>query len=51
MKTIARQPGSGRKSTISEEIRDTVEKAMRDDDEASGIQLHQILSSHDQNLS
>ena len=35
--TTARQPGSGRRSIITEEI---VERKMREDDETTAIQLH-----------
>ena len=37
---IARQPGSGRPSKITVEIKDKVEEQMRLDDETTAYQLH-----------
>ena len=42
-RTTARQPGSGRKSIITEELRRIVDEKTRDDDETTTIQLHQLL--------
>ena len=49
--TIARQPGSGRKTIITEDIQHIVEERMREDDETTAMQLHQLLTSHGYNLS
>ena len=41
--TIAWKPGSGRKTKISDEIKDMVEAQMRRDDETTASQLHVLL--------
>ena len=38
--SIARKPGSGRPSTITQEIKQIVEAQMQEDDETSAMQLH-----------
>ena len=43
--TIARQPGSGRKTKITDDIQRIVEHQMRQDDETTASQLHVLLSS------
>ena len=43
--TITRQPGSGRRSVVTVLIKAIVEQQMRDDDETTAIQLHQLLIS------
>ena len=43
--TIARQPGSGRKTKITEDIKRVVEQQMRRDDETTASQLHVLLTS------
>lgn len=42
--SIIRQPGSGRKTVLSPEIRRVVEDQMRADDETTASQLHVILT-------
>ena len=42
--SIVRQPGSGRKTVISSEIKRVVEDQMRSDDETTASQLHVILT-------
>jgi len=42
---IARTPGSGRPTKITEEMRAFVEERMREDDETTAIQLHALLKS------
>ena len=49
--SIARQPGQGRPSKITSEIKDIVEAQMRLDDETTAIQLHQLLISRGYNIS
>ena len=41
--TIDRCPGSGRPAKASEEVRVIVEQQMRQDDEATAVQLHRLL--------
>ena len=48
--TIARQPGSGRKTKITEEVRKVVEEQMRRDDETTASQLHVLLTRSGYNL-
>ena len=43
--TLARRPGSGRKSVITDEVRRVVEEQMRQDDETTASQLHVHLTS------
>ena len=43
--TIARLPGSGRRSKITDEVRRIVEAQMRRDDETTASQLHVLLTS------
>ena len=43
--TLARRPGSGRKSVITDEVRRVVEEQMRRDDETTASQLHVHLTS------
>jgi len=43
--TIARRQGSGRKTVITEEIRQVVEEQMRRDDETTASQLHVLLTA------
>ena len=42
---LARRPGSGRKSVITDEVRRIVEEQMRHDDETTASQLHIHLTS------
>ena len=49
--TIGRSPGSGRRSKITEEIRQIVEDQMRLDDETTAYQLHALLTSKGINIS
>ena len=42
--TIARQPGCGRPSLVTEEIKQIVEVQMRLDDETTAYQLHTLLN-------
>lgn len=49
--SIARQPGQGRPSKITTEIKEIVEAQMRLDDETTAIQLHQLLISRGYNIS
>ena len=42
--TIARQPGSGRPSLVTEEIKQIVEVQLRLDDETTAYQLHTLLN-------
>ena len=48
---ITRQPGSGRPSKVTEEIKKIVEEQMRQDDETTAHQLHHLLTSKGYNLS
>ena len=48
--SIARQPGQGRPSKITSEIKEIVEAQMRLDDETMAIQLHQLLISRGYNI-
>ena len=43
--TIARQPGSGRETLITAEVKAVVEEQMRRDDETTASQLHVLLVS------
>ena len=43
--TIARRPGSGRPSKVTEEIKRIVEEQMQRDNETTAHQLHQLLVS------
>jgi len=43
--TIAMQPGSGRKTVITPQIKAIVEEQMRKDDETTASQLHVLLVS------
>ena len=49
--SIARQPGQGRPSKITSEIKEMVEAQMWLDDETMAIQLHQLLISRGYNIS
>ena len=49
--SLARQPGSGRKTIITEEIRTIVEGQMQADDTSTATQLHQLLIHHGHNVS
>lgn len=49
--SIARQPGQGRPSKITTEIKEIVEAQMRLDDETTAIQLHELLISRGYNIS
>ena len=42
---ITRQPGSGRPSKVTEEIKKIVEEQMRQDDETTAHQLHRLLTT------
>ena len=44
--TIARKPGSGGLSKITDEIKQLIEEKMRSDDETTAMQLHQLLTDH-----
>ena len=50
-RTIARRPGSGRPTKITEEIKKIVEEQMRADDETTAHQLHALLNSKGYELS
>ena len=41
---IARRPGSGRRSKITDEVKRLVEEKMCEDDETTAMQLHQMLT-------
>ena len=43
---LHRMPGSGRPSKITAEIKEIVERRMREDDETTAYQLHALLVSH-----
>ena len=43
--SIARRPGSGRNSKITDEVKKAVEEKMREDDETMAMQLHQLLTT------
>ena len=43
--SICRQPGSGRPSKVTREVKDLVEQQMRLDDETTAYQLHQLLTN------
>ena len=49
--SIARQPGSGRPSKITAEIRQIVEEQMRLDDETTAYQLHRLLTEKGYSIS
>ena len=49
--TIARRPGSGRPSKVTEEVKRVVKEQMREDDETMAYQLHQLLTSKGYGLS
>ena len=49
--TIARRPGSGGKTKITDEVKRIVEEQMRCDDETTATQLHVLLVSHGYQLS
>ena len=49
--TIARRPGSGRPTKVTEEVKRVVEEQMRVDDETTAYQLHQLLTSKGYGLS
>ena len=49
--SIARKPGSGWPSTITQEIKQIVEAQMQEDDETSAMQLHALLKSKGINIS
>ena len=49
--SLAREPGSGRKTIITQEIQEIVEEQMRADDETTATQLHQLLIRRSHNLS
>ena len=40
---IARRPGSGRPTKITDEVKFLVERQMREDDETTAVQLHMLL--------
>ena len=44
--TISRQPGSGRPSKITAEVKELVEVKMQEDDETTATQLHRMLVEH-----
>ena len=48
---IARRPGSGRPSKRTDEVKDAVERAMRDDDETTAKELHEKLTTKGHSLS
>ena len=43
--SICRQPGSGRPSKVTREVKELVEQQMRLDDETTAYQLHQLLTN------
>ena len=49
--SIARKPGSGRPSKITQEIKQIAEAQMQEDDKTSAMQLHALLKSKDINIS
>ena len=49
--SIARAPGSGRPTKITEEVKKIVEEQMRIDDETTAVQLHALLNSRGYHLS
>ena len=49
--TIGRQPGSGGKTKITDEVKKIVDERMAIDDETTATQLHVILTSFGYNLS
>ena len=49
--TIARLPGSGRPTKVTQEVKSIVERQMRADDETTAHQLHALLSSKGYTLS
>lgn len=48
---ISRKEGSGRPSKITDRVLALVEQAMREDDEATAVQLHTLLTQHGVNIS
>ena len=49
--SLARRPGSGRPSRVTEVVKQTVERQMRLDDESMAVQLQEILKSEGYSLS
>ena len=49
--SIARRPGSGRKSKLTDEVKKVVEEKMREDDETTAMQLHQLLTARGYTMS
>ena len=49
--SIARQPGSGRPSKVTAEIKELVEAQMRLDDETTAFQLHRLLTEKGYSIS
>ena len=49
--TTARQTGSGGKQTVTEAVKDIVEKQMREDDESTATQLRAAVARAGHNLS
>ena len=49
--TIARNPGSGRPSKITAEVKRIVDEKMEEDDETTAVQLHQLLINKGFNIS
>ena len=49
--SLARQPGSGRRTLITQDIQGIVEGQMRSDDETTATQLHQLLISRGRDIS
>ena len=49
--TIARRPGSGRPTKITQEVLRIVEQQMRRDDETTAVQLQKVLADEGHSLS
>ena len=49
--SLTRQPGSGRPSKITAEIKEIVEEQMQFDDETSAVQLHRLLNDRGYSIS
>lgn len=47
---ITRKEGSGRPTKITDAVLTLVDQAMRDDDEMTAVQLHNLLSNHGENI-
>ena len=49
--SIVRRPGNRRSSKITDEVKHLVEEKMREDDETTAMQLHQLLAARGYSIS